>query len=368
MQHTKKLSIMLLVLILNSSQAWADNWQQTGSVKISTEHDSNPAMSPITYLGDVWYQLIEPNYTMLGKFGEDELSMGLGLYLRLSGNEALRPNRNNPSVFLNWLRQIESGNIGVSSRYAEIATSDGGIDGGGQVPVDSTRISRTLSGKWSNSLSERSTLVTDVLYENIFYKGGNFIDYTNRAGSMMLDYALSEYNSIFIKLTRLEYVPVQSSLATNSYTNTAVAGWNWKASENLEGSLQAGKSRINDTDISSQGAATVKFTGERNTLSLSADRQVVPSGFGGFVTADQRSGSWSYELSDHSRTGVDMGLQTNLSTNITNRTEGVWLQNELDSFWGVRTYYLHKYFYGGDTNGASANVVGISFVYTNNDF
>jgi len=317
--------------------------------------------------GDVWYQLIEPNYTMLGKFGEDDLSMGIGLYIRLSGDQALRPNRNNPSAFLNWSRQIESGEIGVSSKYAEVTTSDSGIDGVGQVPVDSTRISRTLSGKWSHTLSERSTLVTDVLYGNIVYRGGNFIDYNSRAGNLMLDYALSELNTIFIKLAHIEYVPVQSSLASNSYTNTALGGWNWKASEYMEGSLQAGQAQNNDGDISQQGAVMVKFTGERNIFTLDAEHQIVPSGLGGFVTVNQKNANWSYELNERSKTGVDLGLQTNLSTGITNRTEGIWLQNELDSFWGVRTYYLHKYFYGADTIGASANIVGISFVYTNND-
>lgn len=340
---------------------------QTLSVKASTEHDSNPALSSTRYEGDVWYQLVEPNYTILRKFGEDSLSMGLGLYLRASTDQLLRPNRNNPSASLNWLRVLESGILDFSAKYSEIATSDGGIDGGGQVPVDSTRSSRTLTGSWRNNLGDRSTLVTDALYETIFYRGGNFIDYSNRSGSLMLEYALNEYNNVFIKYTHAEYVPEQE-IVLNSYTNSVVSGWNWTASESFEGSFQAGRSKINDEELSSQGAVSMKYTGQRNTLNLNANRQVVPSGFGGFVVADQMSASWSYELSERSRTGLDMGLQNNLYTNITNRTEGIWFQHELDVSWVFKTYFLHKYFYGENINGASANIVGISFTYTNNDF
>jgi hypothetical protein len=361
--------IMLAVFVFYSAQCWADTWQQTVSARISTEYESNPTMSP-TNPGDVKRVIFEPNYSLIGRIDENEFTTGLSLQTTRSSNETLSPNRNSPSGFFNWLRQSELGEFGISTRYAEIATRDATVDITGIAPAASTRTSRTLSGRWSNALSERSTLLMDGIYENVSYTGGTFVDFATRTGSMIFNYVWSEYSTPFFQISHTDYDPLNTNLPS-SFTNTAVAGLNWKSSETLEGSLTMGKSMVNNTEISTQGTLAIRYTGQRTHLNFSIARQVAPSGLGSFVTTDQANGSWSYALSAQSNTGIDLGWQQSHlpAADITNRTAGAWLQHELNSFWGVRTYYqIRNILNGGVVGDASSYILGLTLVYTHTDF
>lgn len=361
------LSILPATLIFSAGQGWADAWQQTGSASISTEYDTNPAMSP-AYPGGVWRYVFEPGYSLVGRLGESEVKAGLALQMARSSNETLSPNRDSPSAFLEWQRQTDAGEFGLASRYIEIATRDAGIDATGPVSVASTRTSRTLSGKWSKAVTERGTLSADGSYEGVSYAGGPYINYVTRSAGMKFSYASSERIKPLLKLSYADYEPADGG-PTVQFTS-AQLGFDWKVSDALEGSLQAGKFRTSDNnELGSLGGATVRYTGERNQLALSADRQVTPSGLGGFVTVDQANAGWSYALSERSRTGIDLGWRKNYyDTVFVNRTAGAWLQQDLDSFWGMRTYYLHNILSGDGVEDASSDILGITFVYTHTDF
>lgn len=359
------LSTLLATLMFNTAQGWADSWEQTVSTRFSTEYDTNPTMTP-EYPGSAWRALFEPSYTLTGRLDMDELTTGLALQMSRSSNETLSPNRDSPSVFIDWLRHIEASEFGISSRYTEVATRNFGIDATGQVPLSSTRASRTVSGRWRQALSERSTFSAIGAYESIFYSGGNYIDYATRSASMMFRYAWSENNTPFIIMSYVDYEPADGG--PTGQLDTATLGWNWRASDNLELTLQGGKYHNSEGETANHGAAIVQYTGQYSAFMLNAQRQVAPSGLGGFVTVDQANASWSYDLNERSKTGVDVAVQRNLATDIINRTEGVWLQNDLDSFWSMRLYYQHNHFYGGAVQGASANILGFAFVYTHPDF
>ena len=360
------LSILLAVHMLYAGQSWAETWQHAASSRISTEFDTNPAMSP-TYPGSVWRALFEPSYTLTGRVGASELKAGLALQIARSSNRALSQNRDGPSVFFDWLRQSDASEFSISSRYAEIATRDAGIDATGLVPVDSTRASRSLSGRWSKALSERGTLSADGAYEGVSYKGGTYIDYASQSGGLRYSYAWSESSTTFLSVSGVKYVPAGDG--PSSRLATATLGLNWKAGY-MDWTMQAGQSKGGGGNSGLQGAASVQYTGQRAQLVLNADRQVSSSGLGGFVKADHMRGSWSYALSEYSNTGIDLGWNKNLSitTNNIRTTTGVWLQRNLNPLWGVRTYYQHNIIKGGGADGASSNILGLSLVYTHSDF
>jgi hypothetical protein len=362
-----KLSILLTVLLLQSGQALSETWQHSGTVRVSTEYDSNPAMA-LSAPGGVWRYLFEPGYTLARIVGENEFKAGINYLIARSSNEILSPKRNSPSVFLNWLRHSDAGEFGISSRYAEIATRDAGIDAADQVPVDSIRASRAISGKWSKALSERSTLSVDGSYENVSYTGGTFVDYITRSENMSFSYDLSERNTPFLKLSHIDYEPTDDP-SLSSYSNTLFVGWNRKFSDNVDGMLQAGRTKFSDEKLVTQGAATLRYAGQRTGLGLSAERLVSPSGLGGFITVKQMSASWSYALSERSKTGIDLGWrETQLETDNINRTASMWLQRDLNSFWELRTYYLRRNFEQVGAYVASSNLLGLSLLYTHNDF
>ncbi len=362
-----KFFIILSTPFFYSSQSWADIWQQTGAAKISTEYANNPALSP-TNTDDVRRILFEPSYGIKGKVGENEFTTGLGFQIVRSSNEILSPNRDSPNVFINWQRQSDMGEVGISSKYAEIVPIDTGPDATGVVPVVSTRVSRIASGKWSKALSERSILTANGTYERVNYASSNYVNYSTRSESMMFSYALSERSIPSLTLVHSDYAPTDNSLP-NSFTNILLAGWNWKISDYLDGSLQVGKTRVNNDEMSTQGGALVHYTGQRTQLTLNTSSQVLPSGLGGYTSIVQVNGNWSYDFDERTKAAIDLGwLKNHLLTDIVYRSSGAWIQYELNSAWNVRTYYLHNFLSGEGISSASSYILGFSLVYTHSDF
>lgn len=333
---------------------------------VSMEHDTNPAMVP-AYRDGIWRSLLEPSYTLKRAGGAYELSAGLAFQIARSSNQTLSRNREDPNVFLDWRRQSNTGEFGLSARYNEVSTRVAEIDNTLPGFVDSTRASRKMSGTWSKALSERSTLSADGSYEGVSYKGGTYIDYATRSGGLKLSHALSEGSTTFLGVSNVKYVP-DGGGPTSRLVN-ATLGWNWKVSDYLEGTLQAGKSKDSSTMMSKHGAASVQYTGRRTQLALNADRHTSSSGLGGFVTADQVNGRWSYDLSEYSRTGINAGWRKNRTiADDVSRSTDVWWQRDLSPFWTMRAHCLHRIREGGGAGGASSNILGFSFVYTNSDF
>ena len=358
--------IILATLMFFSSPGWAGSWQQSAAARVSTEYDTNPAMDP-AYRGGIWRSIVEPSYTLKRTGDANELNAGLAAQIARSSNKMLSQDHDNPSVFLGWRRQKERGEFGLSARYDEVQTRISEIDNTGPNSADNTRATRAMSGNWSEALSERSTFALNGAYNAVSYKGGPLVDYVTRSGGLMFSYAWSERSRPFLKMSYADTEPAGSN--TLSRFANALLGWGWEVEDYLEGSLQAGKSKTSGTGMAKQAAAEVKYKGQRAGLALNADRQVSPSGVGGFITVDQVKGSWSYALSERSNTGIDLEWRKNyFLTNIINRTSGAWLQHELNSRWGMRTYYLHKISERVGLGTATSDILGIALVYTHADF
>jgi hypothetical protein len=367
------MAILLAGQMLYAGQGRADSWQQAASFRVSTEHDSNPAMSATNNSG-VWRALFEPSYALTGRTGESEITAGLALQMVRSSDKTLSPSQDNPSVYLNWLRPSEAGEFGISSRYAQAATRDaGGVDATGIVPASSTSKSRTLSGRWSKELSEHSTLSADTAYTGVTYNGGAYTDYSTRSGGLKISYLSSEQITSFCSVTGNKYMPANggpSGSLAESTLSEATLGMDWRG-EYMVWTVQAGKARVSGSNSETLGSVVAHYTGQQTQLTMNAGRTVTASGLGGFVKSNQVLGNWSYALSDYTNTGIDLGRQKNLSSTIgpdTSTTLGAWIDHDLTSTWKVRTYYQHRTSQGGGAESVSSNLVGLSFAYTNSDF
>lgn len=319
-----------------------------------------------THKDGVWQALFEPSYTLIGSAGVNELRAGLALKVARSSNKTLSVDREDPSASLGWRRQSDVGEFGVSAKYDEVATRATETDATGQILIDSTRASRALSASWNKALSERGTLSADGAYERVSYNGGTYINYSTQSGNLNLSYALSEHSTSFLKVSGIKYFP--DGGGPSSRLANAMLGVNWKM-EYLDLTVQVGQSKRSGESTGSQGAVAMQYTGQRTQLALNADRKVSPSGLGGFVKADQVRGSWSQTLSENSRTGINIGWLKNRSiTDDVSRTTEVWLLRDLNSFWGIRTYYLHRTRDSGGIGSAASNMLGIACIYTHSNF
>ena len=365
-QRHFRIPIVLATLVFYSAPGWANAWQQNGSARISTEYDSNPAMVTAYRVG-VWRSLFEPSYNIKRTSDANEMSAGLALKIARSSNKVVSQNRDDPSVFINGQMQSGIGDFAMSARYDEADTRINEIDITGPVLVNGTRVSSAISANWSDALSEHSTLSMDGAYQDISYRGATLVGFVTRTAGMMFRHALNERSASFVKVSYAHYEPTNVNAA--SQLSSAVVGWDWKALDNLDINLQAGKTKLTGASMGKQGAATVNYTGQRTSLVLNADRQITASGLGGFVTVDHVSGSWSYAWSEFSKAGIDQAWRENRSiTNVVNRTTSAWLQHELSSDWLTRTYYHHSISESPGIGKAYSDILGISLIYTRNDF
>ena len=362
------LPMILGSLMFCPGKGWAAVWQQVVSARTATEYDTNPAMTT-AYHDAIWRTTFDPSYTLTGTADVNEYTVGLAGHFARVSNKTLSQNRDDPSAFLNWQHQNETGALGVAARYDEASTRIAEFNGSGLVAVDGTRASRTVSANWSNALGERSTLAVDGAHTDISYQGGSYADYVTQSGNVSYNYAWSEHSKPFIKISYVDYAPAGNG-PINRRTS-AMAGMIQKVSAQLDWSMQAGQSRSNGADSSrtTQGEAGLNYTGQLTQLALKTGRQVAPSGLGGFIIADHVNGSGSYDVSALSKLGLDLAWQKNKFITATlNRTAGIWLQHELNALWAMRLYGQHKISGQYGANSASSNILGLSVTYINPDF
>lgn len=351
--------------MLWAERGWADPWQHVVTSSISAEYETNPAMSP-TSQGGIRRAVFAPGYTLARTDGANEWRAGLTLQIARSSNTALSLNREDPGAFFNWQRRGDAGEFGISAKYDEAATraTEAGVTG--PVTVDGTRASRTLSATWSKPLGGRSTVAADGAYTGISYQGGTYTDYATRSGGLKFTYEWNESVAPFLNFTYTDQTP--SGGGPPSQRTGSTLGLNLKASERLDCTVQAGKSRGSGASSSSQYGATARYAGQITRLTLNAERQTSPSGLGSFVTSDQMSGDWSHELNERSGAGINLSWRKNRSvTDEANRTMSAWVQRDLDASWTARANYQRRIREGSGI-GASSNLLGISFVYSRSSF
>src|ERR1019366_2691902 len=141
----------------------------------------NPLLTP-GYYGSVWRALLVPSYALDGVDGVDEIKTGLSYQIERTSNQSLSQDRQSPTAFIDWLRKSELGDFDLSSKYAQIATRDSGVDATGVAQIaGGTRTSKFFSGTWNDSLSEKSLLSIAGSEEYISFQSGNavngFVDY-----------------------------------------------------------------------------------------------------------------------------------------------------------------------------------------------
>ena len=241
LRRLAELSIAIAAVLFYTGLSRAESFQQTLSVRASTEYDTNPSMIPAYKEGGIWRTTVNPAYSLRGALGAGELQSGVALNIASTSNKTLNQDRNDPSAFFNWLLQGETGEVGIVGRYAEASTRSTELNGLNQIFVDGTQATRTVSANWKKLLSERSTLDMNGAYTNTSYTGsGALVDYVTQTGGLMYSYTWSEFSSPFLSMTYDDYTPAGNGVVTHRYGS--MLGLNWKTSDQLDGTVQAGQS------------------------------------------------------------------------------------------------------------------------------
>ena len=373
-----RISALLTGLMLFAGEGRADSLQQNFTGHASEEYVTNPLLNPALQSLSAWRSTVDPNYMLTKVSGADQLTANLDMLLIHSSNTNIIADGGFPTATLGWTHQSDKSKVDVTTSYSVASTMMAMPSTTGLVSANSTSTSRNLSGDWSRELSERTTLTLNGAYTYTSFNSGNgnstsLTDFVTQSSGVKLNYVLNEHTATFINLSYVDLVPTGG--VPNSRIYNAWLGLDWNASEHLDWTLQVGPSRLEGAGSSAgtttsttslQGGTTMNYKGELSSFALSANRQSTPSPLGALILTDQANGNFSYDLSERSKTGLDLGWSKYDALTVSYfRTAGIWLRHDLNTSWWMKAYLNHSASVWGGLNPATSNTIGFSIAYTN---
>lgn len=340
-------------------------WQSSVVVPTTVEYDSNPLLLTSDEKG-VMRTLIEPNYNLVGTFGADQLTLGLGVHVLHSSDPSVQANREDPDLNLGWRRETETGHFGLRAQYLESSTLSGTVLDTGVVTTDGTQKMTLLSGDFSRALSARTTLDNETRYSHATYDINSLTGYDELANTSTLTYALSERTDVFAGLRLRRYEPDQTDTAVASNSYTPSVGVKYQITDTLTGRAHIGVNQVSGSEGGrrEEGGVLLDYRGTRSDASLSAERTTVASAEGGFAQLDLIHGMWSYALDELTRVGLDAQWQDSKGqTPNTLQTYSVWASRELSPYWDLRLALLYKERQQSGAPDAAATIVGLTLTY-----
>ena len=315
MQWLGRMSVLLSGLMLLAGEGRADSLQQNFSGKASEEYVTNPLLIPADQGLSAWRSTVDPNYMLTNVSGADQLTANLDMLLIHSSNTSIIADGGFPTATLGWIRQSDKSKFDVTTSYSVASTMMAMPSTTGIVSANATSTTRNLSADWSRELSDRTTLTLNGAYTSMAFSGnGNSVSlygFATQSSGVKLNYALNEHTATFMNLSYVEFIPTGGGQSSRIYN--ALLGLDWNASERLDWIIQAGQSRLEEgtgnatSTTSLQGGMTMNYKGQLSSFTLSANRQSTPSGLGAIILTEQVSGNLSYDLSERSNTGLDLG-------------------------------------------------------------
>ena len=345
--------------------ALAAAFTQSAALPMTLEHDSNPTLTTIGNKG-VTRAIFTPSYNLTTTYGVDEYKLNMGLSVERSSDQQISANRENPNLSFDWQRQAETTGYGLTAKYDEASTRFAELQEAGLIQADGKRKTSSVRGNWSKSLSERNTLAAEAEYKNVVYEGGTLTDYANTSAGFTYNHTWSDFVESFLRAGASHFEPSRTTTLSSNNVNV-MGGIKWMLLGNLDWTVQAGPSRTTGQtrNIGWQGSSVLHYLGQRYDASLNVGRSVSASGEGGYSEADHVKGAWGYAIDEKTRTGLEATWQKNRSLNPNTLQQfSAWISRELSPSWNTRLSYQYKQLKQDVLGDATANVLGVTLVYS----
>ncbi|HDS0927047.1 TPA: hypothetical protein QDZ23_001680 [Pseudomonas putida] len=362
--RTTRIATAILVLPFTDA-VLAANWQSTVVVPTSVEYDSNPLLLTSGEKG-ITRTIIAPDYTLIGTFDRDELRLGLGMHVLRSSDTDIVDDREDPDISLGWQRTTERGRFGLVARYNESSTLSGTVLDTGVITTDGTQKLYTLTGNWSQAVTERSTLSNETTYNRARYDISTLTGYDELANVFTWTYAWNERADLYTRFGARRYEPEQDLTATASNSYTPAVGVKYQLAEGFSADAHIGVNQVSGDGGGrrGEGGVALLYTGPRADASLTAERSTVASAEGGFAELDQVRGVWSYALTELSRVGADAAWQDSKGQSPnTLQTYSVWASRQFSPYWDLRLSLMYKERQQDHVPDATAAIVGLTLTY-----
>ena len=357
---------IVFYLIFNSTQTNALVILQQASVLTSVEYDTNPTLVSNNEQS-IFRYTTSPKYTLTGVDGNNRWYTNLGINFQRSSNQSISGNRKDPNINIGWEREYDKGRYSILSTYNKSSSRFSELNTTGIVDKDGTIASKSIAIAWSRLLSERLDLSVNGQYAKSKVTNSSFSNTTTKTLGTALTYELSEKISLFIKADL-------SELSSGNRNSTSTISQNYLLGANLEVNPQlnlSGNLGLNHQQNAGNGwvaNASASYLGERYNFRGALSRNVIPSSTGQFQKNDNLSLVYGYNLSDTSKTGVDLSWNSNDSINgsETRQLSGYY-SKEISDLWQFRLALSLKELKNSNQS-ASDGIFGITFTYNTPEF
>ena len=368
-------AVTAAILCLPYTAASAVGWETAVAVPMTVEHDTNPQLDSQNKKA-VTRTIVAPDYNLVGVSDSDQWQFGFGLHLERSSDQSVSLDREDPKFRLGWQRETETGGFGLLAKYDESSSLTTGLEETGtQTLKDGTRTTQALAGNWSTAITERNTLAADTEYRTVSFDDDTQTDFDDLSAGVTWSHALSERLEPFARLAVTRYEPKEGGVgqgpAESSNSYSPAVGIKFEMSEQLQGSLRAGGNKVSNGGggLNWQGGMDVRYVGERFEVSVDAGRSTVVSSEGGFTEVKQLRTSFSYAVDELTRAGFDASWQDNKGEQPnTMQQYSAWASRELSPFWTTRFSFTYKQRQEESLANASANIIGLSLIYSHPGF
>ena len=351
--------------------------QQSFSMAVGVEHDSNITLSPVEDVPVTRWRA-SPRFEHRWFVGQHEWALNLGALIERSTDEAASQNRQDPSVALSWQWGDAVTSWRARAGFDEASARATALEETGQVVRDATRSTRSLSGGWSHALNDRDTLGADVSLQDVRFTEQAQVNYRNSALSARYSRRFSEVMEGSINLRTTHYSPdtsAQFPLAASSRSHGLTMGVQRQLTPAISMNGQLGllyfpatRTKPN-SDNTWQGTLGLTHEGQFLTSSVSLARaSAVDNQAGGYTVNDSLRIQGLYALAENTSVGAVAGIQradgpqTSTSTSL-----GLNLNHQLSEHWGLSLNLQHRRTSRDGQPDARSNLVGAQVSYSNPD-
>lgn len=304
---SRALRWVVVIAFGSARAAYAAEWSAQPALSVSTDYDSNRTLAPdaigsegvsmsgnmrLVHATERLQLLLLPDFA-LERFSDRRFDRSDGAGLTTEGT---------------WNGELSSFDLSALLRDRSTLTSE--LLSTGIFDVHTRRRDEQLAGTWSYAYSLRWVASLFASYASQDYHGASTTLQDNTLTSFGLSekYLASEQLAFTASLSTGHYTTQQSFFDTRS--DSISAGFLWSSSERNKITGDFGWNRRTDRLSRSSGfVGQISFTRSweaAGTLSLSAGRQVVPSGFGVFSQTDQAQISVSRGLTERLTVGAGL--------------------------------------------------------------
>jgi hypothetical protein len=309
---------MLWICLLEAglaSHADAAEWSLSPSLGVKGVYDSNLLLSPLPHAESYGYW-VTPAMEVSNNTERLELNSRIAAdFVGYVGGE----DRHFTNVFvpLSLRYRTEKDLIGFSGGLTRDNTLLGELQLTGVVLQFTQRNQWTFHPSWTRKLTDKLSFQSGTQFSDTTYESHRLADYRLFGGSGGFLYELSERDQVHVMGSYLDFRTTDSPSAVRSNFPGVDIGVTHVFSESLTGTLHGGP-RFLHTNSELLGSTftthdTVWLVGaslrkrfERAAVSISFERDLLPSGFGLLIQTNRARASGSYEVSETLACSLDV--------------------------------------------------------------